>query len=115
MPTLQITLTKRSIDPWILTMDVTPSLEYFTQDEIDNILVAHMNAVRAIPGLVNISETTDGDTKVVSYEFDTMEHAAASKSVMVDAPLAKEREALLQRVMEKHSIQPYFIQTTTIL
>jgi hypothetical protein len=115
MPTLQITLTKRDIDPWILTTNVAPSLEYFTQDEIDNILVAHMNAVRNIPGLINISETTEGNTKVVSYVFDSMEHAKDSKYIMVDSELAKAREELLKRVMLKHSIEPYFIQTTTIL
>lgn len=114
MPTLQITLTKRSIDPWILTMDIIPSLEYFTQDEIDNILTAHMDDVRNIPGMVNITESTDGDIKVVSYTFDSMEHATASKAVMVDSELAKSREALLKRVMEKHNIEPYFIQTTML-
>lgn len=111
MPKLIVKITKNLDDPWILTMDSPPSLEYFTQEEIDTVMIPYFKEVRKIPGLISITETTDGNTKRVEYTFDSMENMSKSKPVMVDSELAKQRASIIRLAMLNNNITPYNIET----
>lgn len=111
MPKLIVKITKMPQDPWILTMDSPPSLAYFTQEEIDTVMLPYFKEIRKIPGLINITETTDGNIKQVEYTFDTMENMSKSKPVMVDSDLAKQRAEIIRLAMVNNNITPYTIET----
>lgn len=111
MPKLIIKITKAPEDFWILTMNSPPSLTYFTQEEIDTVMLPYFKEVRKIPGLINITEITEGNTKNVEYIFDTMENMSKSKSVMVDSALAKQRAEIIKLAMVNNNLTPYIIET----
>lgn len=114
MPTLQVKLTKNPEDPWILLLNTYPGLEYFTQDQIDTILKPYINAVKELPGLLNISESIEENTLTLSYEFDTNEHLINSRSLMIDSNLAKSRSTLLNQIMLANGIQPYTVKVSIV-
>ncbi len=111
MPKLIIKITKTPEDPWILATDSPPSLVYFTQTEIDTVMRPYFKDIRKIPGLINITETTEGNIKSIEYSFDTMENMSKSKPVMVDSDLAKQRAEIIRLAMVNNNITPYTIET----
>jgi hypothetical protein len=111
MPKLTLKITKQPSDPWILTTNEPPSLTYFTQENIDAVLKPYFKDIRKMPGLLNITESTDGNIKYVEYTFDTVENMSNSKFVMVDSDLAKQRVEIIRLAMLYNNITPYTIET----
>lgn len=114
MPKLIVKVTKRPQDPWILSMSEPPSLQYFTQEQIDTIMLPYFVEIRAMTGLLDIVDSTEGDTKSVEYIFDTMENMSKSKAVMVDSDLAKARADIIRNAMVNNGIDPYTLETQIV-
>lgn len=75
-------VTKKIWDPWIHpvmneTSDGYIPNEYFTQEEIDNVLMPFLNYVRTQVGFDpnSVVKNISGNESVTIREFDTLDHA----------------------------------------
>lgn len=115
MPKLKVTIQKRTEDPWVLNMNQPISTVYFTEQEINDILLPYWQSVQQLTGLLSIIEEKTDDVRLVIYDFDTMENLIASKEATSNTDLGRARTQLMQQVMTRNNFQPYVVQSEVLL
>jgi len=86
--------------PWILD---SQRQEYFTQEEINNIIIPYTEYVKNLPGALSIDVQEVDNTLVVKQEFDTQENlnnAAVAQAKDTQNSIVKLRNELYENKMK---------------
>lgn len=111
MPKLIFSLDKKVYDPWIVASPGNQNVnQYFTQQEIDNVLTPYIAFIESLPGRVAGKEYAEyvSDTNyTVVREYDTLDNAKNAMLKLSDAggvPIVIAKNALVRSKMAENAI-----------
>jgi hypothetical protein len=82
MPKLVKTIVNNNpggVKPWI---DTNEYLDYFTQQQIDEVITPYTDFVHNLPGFVSVTVEEINGNLVIKHEFDTTDNMRSAQSVL---------------------------------
>lgn len=110
MPSLVITIKRDDTTKEWFIPSVDNFDKYFSQEEIDNILMPYYNTIHSLPGLLSVTPIqVDDYTRTVTYELDTKENLQGLLNFLhrPDSQLSRDRQILVGIKRAELELPPY--------
>lgn len=116
MATLTTTVRRKNIDRRWCLLHPSRALDFFTQEEIESVLLPFLEYAARRPGLIPNSHSSviGSYSAIFEMKFDTVEHAEEARTLLSQGstvPVVKAKHDLLESRRKLHNIDDYTVTT----